>query len=195
MRVIWFDDVVSSHANVILAYHWQSTGLKLSTSVPLSLASSRPLSPLTPLPSPLMNSWMHCPGSRALLFLSCSLPLFPVLYNWLSCSLCDIIASLPGRMTFHRLWATIKLIVLEREGESSVYVCAADDKRRAVAPFVLYRPTEGWKWHLSPHWASNPSWPDVLSPSPALSQSYLVSFISLYFLNSFLIIFVGTYLL
>lgn len=26
-------------------------------------------------------------------------------------------------MTFHRLRATIKLIVLEREGESSVYVC------------------------------------------------------------------------
>ena len=140
----------SSDVNVILAYHWQSTGVKLSLSL-------FPLSPLTSLPSALMNSWIHCPGSWALLFLSCSLDLFPMLYNWLSCSLCDIIASLPGRMTFRRLWATIKLIVLEREGEGSVYVCAADDKRRAVAPFGLYRPMEGWKWHLSPHRASDPS--------------------------------------
>lgn len=141
--LIWWCSLLwcKCHISIPLTTYW--TALHLHPSFSRFLPASRPLSPLTSLPSPLMNSWIHCPGSRALLFLSCSLPLFPMLYNWLSCSLCDIIASLPGRMTFHRLWATIKLIVLEREGESGVYVCAADDKRRAVAPFVPYRPTEG----------------------------------------------------
>lgn len=85
-----------------------------------------------------------------------SLPWFTVLRS-LSCpppqtlcciidsavGLCDIIASSPGRMTFHRLEATIKLIVLERKAECRACGCAADDKRRAAAPFVLHRPSEG----------------------------------------------------
>lgn len=154
-------DVDSSDVNVILAYHWQPTGM-LSIPLPHSCLFLSSLSPLTYLPPPLMNSWIHRHGSRTLLSLSCSLPLFPMLHNWLSCGLCDIIASLPGRLTFHRLWATIKLIVLERERERCVYMCAADDKRRAVPPFVLCRPTEGEEWHLSPHWTQTQPCPNVL---------------------------------
>lgn len=104
----------------------------------------QPISLLTSLLSglsSLMNSWIHCLSSQTFLFCCCSLPFSPTLYNWLSCSLCDIIASLPGRMTFHRLWAMLN--VVERDWESCAYACAADDKRRAVAPFALYRPIEG----------------------------------------------------
>lgn len=101
------------HVSVRISIHWKS---------------------IYPSPSPPVNAELS-----ALFGLSSSV----VLYKWLSWGLCDIIAILPGGMTFHRLRTISELIVAGQEGENYAYTCAVHDKRFAVALFVLYRPTEG----------------------------------------------------
>lgn len=139
--------------------------------------------PQGPLPSPLMNSWIHCPSSQVPFSLSCSLPLSPMLYNWLSCSVCDIITSLPGSMTFHRLWATTKLIVLERERAVCMCVQLMIRAERWLHLCCIGQWTARSDIYLHTELQPQP-WPDVLCVSLSFPLLLFLSHkFSLYYLT------------